>query len=97
MESSSRNSRSHHGLSEDDYFHTPKVLYQEKVMHQDAPNLNDKNSDKLFKHIKNPLMFDPPLEKTRSKHLEPESCSDERTTSSNFTILDPNEMDFLRM
>ena len=42
-------------------------------------------------------MLDSSLKRTRSRHLEPKSYSDERTSSSNFIIPDPNEIDLLRM
>ena len=58
-ESSCKESRSHRRLSEDDFFDTPEVLYQEKVVQQEAPNLNDRNSNNLFQHSRNPFMSNP--------------------------------------
>ena len=96
-ESSSRNSKSHHGLFEDDFFDTPQVLYQERVLQQDTSNLNDRDHDNPLQHKKGPPMLDSSLKRTRSRHLELECYSDERISSSDFTIPDPNEIDLLRM
>ena len=42
-------------------------------------------------------MSDHSPKRTRHKHLEPESCNDERTTSFEFTIPNPNRVNILRM
>ena len=42
-------------------------------------------------------MLDSSLKRTRPTHLEPKSFSDERTSSLDFIVPDPIEIDVLRM
>ena len=66
-------------------------------MQQEAPNLNDRDNNNLSQHSRNPFILDDSLERIRPKNLEPESCNDERTSDSDFTIPHINEVDLLRM
>ena len=94
--SSGRDARSHHGLSDDDFFDTPQVLYQERIVQQDISNLDARNLDKYFQYGKSPPMSDSSLKGARPRNLEPESFSDDKTSSSNFTIHDLDEIETLR-
>ena len=94
--SSGRDARSHHGLSDDDFFDTPQVLYQERIVPQDTSNLSERSLENSFQYEKGPPMSDSSLERARPRHLEPESLSDDKTSSSDFTIPDPDEIETLR-
>ena len=50
-------------------------------MQKDMSNLNNRDHEKPLQHIKIPRMSDSPLKRTRPRHLEPKSFSDERTSS----------------
>ena len=69
--SSSRDARSHHGLSDDDFFDSPQLLYQERIVQQDISNLDARNLDNSFQYSKSPPMSDSSLKEVRPIHLEP--------------------------
>ena len=92
-----KSSRSHLGLSKEDYFSTPKVVYQDKVMQPYAPNLGAKSSNDLFPESRNPTMIDHSPERIRPRHLEPKIFYDGKTSSSKFTIPDSDENENLKM
>ena len=96
-ESSCQSSRSHPGLSGDDFFSTPKVICQETVRQKNTPNLDKRNSNNLFQWSTNPFLSDFSQEEVGPKHLDPESFNDEKTASSEFTIPDLDEIEILRM
>ena len=62
-----------------------------------ALSLDDRNSNNLFQCSTNPFMSDYSPKKVRPKHLEPESFNDEKTSSFEFTIPNPDESDILRI
>ena len=96
-EPSCRESRSHHGLSDDNFFNTPEMLYREKFVQQEMLSLDARNNNNLFQHSRNPFLLDLSPKKIIPRHLEPESCTDAKTSSYEFTIPNLNEMDLLRM
>lgn len=65
--------RSHLGLSNDDFYNTPKIICQEKVVQPHALTLGDRNNNDLFQHSRNPFMSDYSPKRERLKHLELES------------------------
>ena len=87
----SKGPRSHPSLSNDNFYNTPKMICQEKFVQPPALSMGDRNSNNLFQCSTNPFMSDYSPEKVRPKHLEPESFNDEKTSSSKFTVPDPNE------
>ena len=62
-----------------------------------ALSLDERNSNNLFQHSTNPFMLDYSPKKVRPEHLEPESFNDEKTSSSKFTIPNPDENEILRI
>ena len=60
-------------------------------------NLNNRSHEKYLQHSKIPPMLDSSLKRTKPRHLELESFSDERTSSLDFIVPDPYEIDILGM
>ena len=59
--------------------------------------MKNRDHDNPLQHIKIPPLSNLSLKRTRPRHLEPESFSDERTNGSDFTVPNPDEIDVLRM
>lgn len=89
--------RSHPSLSDDDFYNTPKMIFQEKVEQPHTLSLDDRHSNNIFQHSTNSFMSDYSLERLRRKHLETEIFNDEKTSSFEFTIPYPDENEILRM
>ena len=93
----SKGPQSHLGLSDDDFYNTPEMICQEKVVQLCPLSLGDGNRNNLFQYSTNPFMSNYSPRKVRPKHLEPESFNDEKTTNSKFMVPDPNENEILRI
>ena len=58
--------------------------------------MSARSLDNSFQYSKSPPMSDSSLKGVRPRHLEPESFSDDKTSSSKFTIPNPDEIEILR-
>ena len=66
-------------------------------MQEDISNLNNRGLDNSLQHRKILTMSDSSLKRIRPRHLEPKSFSDDKTSSLDFIVPDPKDIDFLRM
>ena len=91
-----RGSRSNSELSNDIFFHTHKVLYQEKDIQRETLNLRGRENNNLFYAIHNPFFSNnPSLEKPRQVAVEHEVHIDENICSSKDGM--PDDLEMLRM
>jgi len=88
----SKGPRSHPGLSDDEFYNTPEMIGQGKNVQPRVLGIGDRNSINTRQRSTNPFEADCSPERLIPKHLEPESFNDVKTSSSEFTIPDFNEI-----
>ena len=87
--------RSHLGLSDDEFYNTSKMISQGRGVQPYVLGMGDRNSTNTCQHSKNRFESDYSPERPIPKHLEPKSFNDVKTSGSEFTIPDSDEIQIL--
>ena len=88
--------RSQPGLSNDEFYNTPEMICQGRIVQACALDMGDRNSMNTHQRSTNPFDSDFSPRKMVSRHLEPESFNEYKTSDSELTVPDPNELLILR-
>ena len=83
-------------MSDDDFYNTPKMICQGKIIQPCALGVGDRNSTNTHQRSTKPFASDFSPERTIPRHLEPKSFNEDKTSDSKLTIPDPNELLVLR-
>ena len=88
--------RSQPSLSDDEFYNTPEMICQGRIVQTCALDMGDRNSMNTCQHSTNPFESDYSLERIIPRHLEPEIFNEDKTFDSELIVPDPNELLVLR-
>ena len=91
----SKGPRSHPGLSGDEFYNTPKVIGQGRSVQPCMLGMGDRNSTNTRQNSTNPFESNYSPERSIPKRLELESFNDVKTSGSEFTVPDSDEIHIL--
>ena len=88
---------SHPGLSDDEFYNTQELIGQGRSVQPYMLVMGDRNSMNTRQRSTNPFESDYSPERPIPKHLEPESFNDVKTSGSEFTVPDFDEIRILEV